>query len=126
MKTRLASSPPEQIKADAVVFFLSEASEEAPPPGADLNPATDGLVSELYASGEFSGKLFETALLHRPAGFEAQRLLLVGGGPRGELTSSKLRQAAGAALRCAKKKGVRHLALVPPEEQTASATPCRA
>ena len=118
MKTRLASSPPEQIKADAVVFFLSEASEEAPPPGADLNPATDGLVSELYASGEFSGKLFETALLHRPAGFEAQRLLLVGGGPRGELTSSKLRQAAGAALRCAKKKGVRHLALVPPEEQT--------
>ena len=119
MKVRFISSPPEQIKADAVVFFLPEASEQAPPPGGDLNPATDGLVSELYASGEFAGKLFETALLHRPAGFEAQRLLLVGGGPRGELTSSRLRQAAGAALRFAKKKGVRRLALVPPEEPAA-------
>ena len=119
MKIRLVSSPPEQIKADAVVFFLAEASEEAPPPGANLNPATDGLVSELYAAGEFSGKLFETALLHRPAGFEAPRLLLVGGGPRGELTPSRLRQAAGAALRFAKKKGVRRLTLVPPEEPAA-------
>ena len=119
MKIRLVSSPPEQIKADAVVFFLSEASEGSSPPRADLEAATNGLVSELYASGEFSGKLFETALLHRPTGFEAQRLLLVGAGPHAELTSSRLRQAAGAALRFAKKKGVRRLALVPPEEPAA-------
>ncbi len=102
-----------------MVSFLSEASEGSSPPRADLEAATNGLVSELYASGEFSGKLFETALLHRPTGFEAQRLLLVGAGPHAELTSSRLRQAAGAALRFAKKKGVRRLALVPPEEPAA-------
>lgn len=119
MQTRLVSSSPEQIKADAVVFFLSEASEGASSPGAGLDKATDGLVSELYSVGEFSGKLLETALLHRPAGFEAQRLLLAGVGPRGDVTSSRLRQAAGAVLRFAKKKGVRSLAIVAPVETAA-------
>ena len=116
MNTQLVSSRPEQIEADAVAVFLNEASREVPPSARRLDPLTDGLVSEIYGRGEFRGKLFDTALLHRPAGFQAARLLLVGGGPRDGFTASRLRQAAGAAVRFAKQKSVRRLALASPQE----------
>ncbi len=116
MKTRLVSSRAEEIHADAVAIILWEASEELPKPGAFLDVPTGGLAAELYVRNEFTGKLRDTTLLHRPIGFQAERLILVGGGPAGEFGITRLRQAAGAALRFAKKKGVRHLAIVAPAE----------
>ena len=116
MKTNLISSPKEKIDADSVAIFLCEASSEIPKPGAFLDPLTTDLVSELYAQNEFKGANSEIAFVHRPSGFRANRLLLVGLGSRSTLTLSRLRQAAGVALRFANKKGVRHLALTPPDE----------
>ena len=114
MKTQLISSPPEQIEADALALILFEANDDGlPEPAAALDAATSGLISELYEKKEFSGKAFETAWIHRPAGYLARRMLLVGGGKSGEFSSTKLRQAAGTALLFAKKKGVRNLAIAP-------------
>ena len=113
MKTRLVSSPPEQIEADALALILFEANDELPRPAAALDAATLGLISELYERKEFTGKALETAWIHRPAGFLVRRMLLVGGGKSGDFSSAKLRQAAGTALRLAKKKGVRHMAIAP-------------
>ena len=113
MKTQLTASPPEQVEADALALVLFEASDDLPEQAAALDAKTGGLISEFYDSKEFTGKSLETAWIHRPAGFLVQRLLLVGGGKLAEFSSAKLRQAAGTALRFAKKRGVRHLAIAP-------------
>ena len=88
MKTRLVSSPPEQIEADALALILFEANDELPRSAAALDAATLGLISELYERKEFTGKALETAWIHRPAGFLVQRMLLVGGGKSGDLQES--------------------------------------
>jgi len=119
MKTQLTAFPPEQVEADAIALiffeekFEEEEKDELPRPVAALDAETSSLIGELYENKEFSGKALEMAWIHRPAGFLAQRLLLVGGGKSAEFSSAKMRQAAGTALRFAKKKGVRHLAIAP-------------
>jgi leucyl aminopeptidase len=69
-------------------------------------------VGELYDSKEFSGKPLEFALLHRPAGLKAKRLLLVGAGKADKFNAAELRKAAGAALRHLKAKSVRDIAML--------------
>ena len=112
MKTQLLPTSIESVEADAVAIVLFEASGDTPP-GGDHHALSNGLITELYESKEFTGKALNTALIHRPAGFKASRLLLVGGGKAAEFSPPKLRQAAGTALRFLKPKGVRRLALAP-------------
>jgi leucyl aminopeptidase len=115
MEIKLERKPIEQIEADAVVIpvfdkeskgggFFGEAAAAA-------NRLTGGWIEELYASGEFSGKPFEMAILHRPAGMKAKRLVLAGAGKREKFTDAVLRNVAGAALRALKPKGAKSLAI---------------
>ena len=112
MKSQLVPTSIENVEADAVAMVLFEASDDALPAG-DYDSLTGGLITELYESKEFTGEALTTALIHRPAGFKASRLLLVGGGKPAEFSPPKLRQAAGTALRFLKPKGVRRLAIAP-------------
>ena len=112
MKSQLVPTSIENVEADAVAIVLFESSDDTPP-GQDHHALTNGLITELYESKEFTGKALDTALIHRPAGFKASRLLLVGGGKPAEFSPPKLRQAAGTALRFLKPKGVRRLAIAP-------------
>ncbi|MGH9559583.1 MAG: leucyl aminopeptidase, partial [Bryobacteraceae bacterium] len=64
-------------------------------------------LDELRASGEFSGKKDELAILHQPQGVRARRLAAIGGGKR---ASFDLRRAAAVAVRALKEKGVKKLA----------------
>ncbi|MGA8939095.1 MAG: leucyl aminopeptidase, partial [Acidobacteriaceae bacterium] len=66
-------------------------------------------------SGEFKATLGETFLLPAPAGLKAQRLLLIGAGKASKLTPHELRKAAGAAVRFARPRNLRSLALTFPE-----------
>jgi len=51
------------------------------------------LTSDLYESKEFTGKPLDLALLHRPAGLKARRLLLIGGAsPRRSLSRRCVKQ----------------------------------
>ena len=68
-----------------------------------MDQLTGGLISELYSTGEFSGKPFETALLHRPKGLKAKRLLLAGTGPTEKFETAELSKTVGGALRTARK-----------------------
>jgi leucyl aminopeptidase len=68
-------------------------------------------VKELYDSGEFSGKALEIAVLHRPAGLKAKRLVLAGGGKRDRFDAAEMRKLAGATLRSLKSKGIRSIVL---------------
>ena len=113
MELRFDTTPIEQVESDAVVVIAFEKEGElAPGPARAANSATGGWIEDLYQSGEFSGKPLETALLHRPAGLKAKRLLVVGGGAAGKFSSAELRSAAGTAVRLLKPKGAKSIVLV--------------
>jgi leucyl aminopeptidase len=103
MITKLDFQPIENIECDALITVAFEGQ-----PGDRLA----AVVQELYDSKEFSGKPLELALLHKPAGLKARRLLLVGGGKREKFNAATLRRAAGAALRHLKSRSSRDIALL--------------
>ena len=113
MKPSLVSEKPETVEVDALAIILFKAAGGEAHPGGAFDAHTQGLIAELYDSHEFTGKALRTALIHRPSGFRAKRLLLIGGGQREEFTLARLRQAAGVAVREMKTKGVRRLGLLP-------------
>ena len=103
MTTKLDLQPIETVDCDALiaVAFEGEKSERF-----------GELTADLYESKEFAGKPLELALLHRPAGLKARRLLLVGGGKREKFDSATLRKTTGAAFRHLKSKSARDIAIV--------------
>jgi leucyl aminopeptidase len=103
MEIRLEPKKLGEVDAEALVVV---GFEDAPPESA----AADH-VKELYDSGEFSGKALEIAILHRPAGLKAKRLVLAGGGKRERFEAADLRKLAGAAVRSLKSKGIHTITL---------------
>ncbi len=71
-------------------------------------------AADLIASGEVTGKMLETTLLHKPSGLKAKRLLLIGGGKAKSFSSYELRKLAGAALRNLKSKNLKSFVMVAP------------
>ena len=114
MKTQLNSTPKEKFDSGAVALFLHEEQSNFSECKHSLDPTLISLVEECYTCGEFKGKKFEITLIHQPAGFCTNRLLLVGLGKDDEISMARVRQAAGSVLRFAAKRGIRDLALVPP------------
>jgi leucyl aminopeptidase len=108
MKLQIESGSFEQAPADALAFICFE--KEA----AELTPVAarqQAWLQELRDSGEFSGKLYELSLLHRPETLAARRLVVAGGGTREKFTSVEARRLAGVLVRSLRSKGVRTLAL---------------
>ena len=69
-------------------------------------------MKELYDSRRIRRKsAARSAILHRPAGLKAKRLVLAGGGKRDKFDSAELRKLSGAVLRALKSKGVRSITL---------------
>jgi leucyl aminopeptidase len=135
MKTIISLSTPAQLETEslvAVVLDHSDPAQKQKNQNKDAKPqlqlATDdkavsAVAADLLASGELTGKPFETNLLHKPAGLKAKRLLLIGGGAAKKFTSYELRRVAGAAVRSLKSRGIRSFAFIaptgiPPEEAT--------
>ena len=98
-----------------VVFALDAAEKKQTKPSIKLLTSLGPLAkatSAILSSGEFAAGSCETVLLHTPAGFKAERILLVG---LGKLTTTEVRKAAGAAVRFAKPRKLRELAIAIPE-----------
>jgi leucyl aminopeptidase len=70
-----------------------------------------------FQAGEFKAVLGETLLLHSPAGVRAERLLVIGLGKAKSLTAVEVRKGAGVAVRFAKPRSLRELALAFPEDR---------
>jgi leucyl aminopeptidase len=68
-------------------------------------------------SGEFKATLGETLLLHAPASVKAERLLVVGLGRASGLTPHEVRKGAGTAVRFARPRGLRDLAIAYPDDK---------
>ncbi len=115
MELKFEVKPVEHVESDAIIViaFDKESAGAGLTPDVTMatNTATGGWLEEVYESGEFAGKLLDMSLLHRPAGLRAKRLLVVGGGKAAKFTAAEMRQAAAAATRLLKTKGVRSAAL---------------
>jgi leucyl aminopeptidase len=100
------------------VFAVDIAAGKDPEPQPVLLTSQDALkqaAQNLLASGEFKACLGEIALLHAPQGLKAGRLLLVGLGKAKDLSLDKLRKGAGTAIRAAKPRTVRSMAIAFPD-----------
>jgi leucyl aminopeptidase len=129
MNINFSSTTPSQLETDCLVIVVLDASTkdaadknsaslsetERPAPALESNDsAIRDAAKDLLASGEVSGKPFETTLLHNPAGLKAKRLLLVGGGKAAKFSSADLRRLAGTALRTLKSKKVHNFVFAAP------------
>jgi leucyl aminopeptidase len=103
MQVKLETGSVSQVDSDAVVIVGFEGAPPDAPGGVQLN--------EFYDSGEFSGKSGELAVLHRPAGLKAKRLVLAGGGKRERFDAAELRKLTGIVVRALKSKGIHTIAL---------------
>jgi leucyl aminopeptidase len=105
VETTLVSQSLDRVEADAVVVLLFE--EDGAP--AELKGFTEW-IGELRASGEFTGKTGELAVLYQPQGLKAKRLAVAGGGKKEKFDPAVLRRTVGTAVRALKQKGVKTLA----------------
>ena len=128
MKTVLSYSNPADVETECLAVVVVDQGEKDKPAPAVLggNQAVQSAAAELLTSGEVSGKMFETVVIHRPQGLKARRLLLAGGGKAKDFSSSDLRKLAGTALRYLKPKQIRSLALLLPEVPSETADAVKA
>jgi leucyl aminopeptidase len=89
-------------KAEAHVALLASQS------------SIEAAAQSLLASGEFKASLGEIVILHEPFGLKARRLMLVGLGNAKDFSHDSLRKGSGTAVRAAKSRSFRNLAIVWP------------
>ena len=129
MKTTLSTASPSQFETECLVVPVLDAAENNNGDQSDKhNPqiqtddkAVLDAAADLIASGEVTGKMLEIALLHKPAGLKAKRLVLIGGGKAKNFSSYELRKLAGAAVRNLKAKDLKSFAFVAPSSWTGQA-----
>ena len=130
MKTTLITSSPSQLEIDCLVVAVVDNAAERKNDGKAAKPRPQLLTDnksvlkaadDLIASGEVTGKMLETALLHKPQRLKAKRLLLLGGGKAKSFSSAELRNLAGAAVRALKAKGVKSFAFAAPNSMAGQA-----
>jgi leucyl aminopeptidase len=117
MQLTIETTPVTQLAVDALAVICFEADPN-PPAVADQA----GWLQEIFTAGEFSGKLYEIAVLHRPQGLAAKRLVVIGGGKRASFATVEARRVAGALARGLKGKGVHSIALAPEQADPATIT----
>ncbi len=120
MKTNLSVANPAEVEIECLAVVVLD---QAPKDKSEVSvQASDAAIKDVAAdvigTGEVTGKMFETTLLHHPAKLKAKRLLLLGGGIANNFTASELRKLAGAAVRFFKPKGIRSFAFLAPENIT--------
>ncbi len=125
MKTTTSLSAPADVQTESLVAVVLDHAEPVQngQPQKDKKPqlkvatadaAVQSVAADLLASGELTGKSFETNLLHKPAGLKAKRLLLIGGGSAKKFSAYELRRIAGTAVRTLKSRGIRSFSFVAP------------
>jgi leucyl aminopeptidase len=106
------------------VFAVDVSTGKDAEPAPVLLTTSDAVLSAagtILATGEFKASLAETLLLHAPNGLQADRLLIVGLGKAKSLSPDELRKAAGAAVRAAKPRAIRNMAIAFPEAESLAA-----
>jgi len=123
MRTEVSFASLAEIATELLAIPAADAQTEkgsGAKPGPTLvttDPAAQAAAAAVLASGEFKAGANETVLIHSPAGLAAKRLLIVGLGKLSKVTAHSVRNAAGAAVRFAKPRGIRELAFAIPSSE---------
>src|SRR3954470_6106199 len=132
MKTKLVSSAVSDIQSECLVAIVldhnTDKNKDAKP-DAKLASTDSGFteaLADVIASGDVTGKSLETVLLHGPKGLKSKRLLLVGGGKAAKFSADDIRKIAGTAVRYAKTKNLKSLAISIPDSSISAADAARA
>ena len=116
MKMTIAAGTPASTSADLLALFVAEGSKGKPEgaQAAEADATLEGLLSEVAAEEEFSGKDSQQLNLHTHGKLGAPRLVLIGlgkGGRGDDRRREALRAAAARAVKAARAAGARTLAL---------------
>jgi leucyl aminopeptidase len=124
MNTRLVFQDPAAMSTGLLAVFAVDVSQgkdaEPHPVLLTTSDAIANVAQKYLASGEFRGALCESLLLHAPAGIKADRLLIVGLGKSTKFSVNEVRKGAGCAVRAAKPRMIRDMAIAFPEDQALS------
>jgi len=95
----------EDIEASSVIIFCPEGNDYRRVVADELDQSTADRLRVVFESGEFEGKLNQTAVIHVAGDMAFDRLVLAGLGPDSEIDHDSYRQAAGtlAGLRALKR-----------------------
>lgn len=94
----------EKESVEVIVITLFENVRKIPSELDPLDKALGGVISNLLQNKDFTGKLNETIMIPTYKKSVPKRILLVGLGKATELSSDKIRQAAGTATRIIQEK----------------------
>ena len=121
MTTTLLHQSPADFATPLLVIFAADTAttkdSPATPTLLNSSAAIETAATPWLTSADFKATLGETFLLPAPAGIQAQRLLLIGLGKADKLTPHELRKAAGVAIRFARPRTLRTLAITLPEHR---------
>ncbi len=121
MNTKLIFQDPAGFAVPLLAIFAVDiASGKDGEPSPALLTTSDALANAAarwLTTGEFKAGLGETLTLHGPANTAAARLVIIGLGKVKSLTPHEIRKGAGTAVRLAKSRGIRDLAIAFPEDR---------
>jgi leucyl aminopeptidase len=92
-------------QSEAVVAGVFENTKMLTGAAAALDRAAGGLISGMLKSGDFTGKLYNTATLYPKKELPLKRIVLVGLGKEKDFSRDKLRCAAASAARAVRDLG---------------------
>jgi leucyl aminopeptidase len=123
MRTEISYAPIAGISTE-LLAVLAVDTQTAKGPDAKPQPtllttdaAVEAAAAGVLGTGEYKAGANETVLIHAPEGLKAKRLLIVGLGKLTKATVHGVREAAGTAVRFAKPRGIRELALALPSSE---------
>ena len=133
MQTELIISPLAEIETELLAVLATDSQTAKGPDSKPLpvlltpDQTLKTAAAAVLASGEYKAGVNETVLLHSPTGLKAKRLLLVGLGKLAKVKTHGVRNAAGAAMRYAKPRGIKEVAVAfPTSEELPNAVVARA
>ncbi len=110
MQITVQSGALEKSAADAVVVALFQDVRRPTGAAAAVDAVSGHALRDFLATGDFTGKKHQVAVLYPKSKTRFRRILLVGLGPEGELTLDGVRQAVGRAVGAARSLEVDALA----------------
>lgn len=110
MEFSIKGSELSKLKTDCVIVGVFD-SKKLSAPAAVLDTASKGALKTAVESGDISGKVGSTLLLHSVAGVAAKRVLLVGLGGEAAYGDSAYCKALTAAFKALKSTGATEVAM---------------
>lgn len=102
----------QSFEADTIIVNLFEGVTGPAGATGAVNQALNGAIGEVIASGDFTGKAGEVAVLYSRGAIPAKRVLVVGLGKSSDFDLDGVRKAAAVAIKRARKLNARNVATI--------------